>query len=82
MTKSIIEVIHDHDFTYEASLDEFVTYIGRGSHYNEEVRVLIDAVRGTIRIECDKRDETPIFSVEFSANHPIIEAVLDRLAAQ
>lgn len=82
MTKSIIEVIHDYDFTYEASLDEFVTYTGRGTHYNEEVRVLIDAVRGSIRIECDKRDESPIFSVEFSANHPVIEAVLDRLASR
>lgn len=80
MTKSIVEVIHELGFAYEASQDEFVTYTHKGNGYNEQIRVLIDAVRGIILIERDRGEEdVPVFQIAFNENDPLVELVLTRL---
>ena len=77
MTKSIIEVIHELGLTYEATLDEFVTYRGTGFH--ETITVLVDAQSGAITIERDRGEDAPLFSVTFSGSDPVIEKVLSHL---
>lgn len=77
MSKSIIEVIHEFGLSYEATLDEFVTYRATGFH--EVITVLIDAQSGAVTIERDRGEDSPIFSVTFSGNDPVIEKVLAHL---
>lgn len=83
MTKGIVEVIHELGFTYESSLDEFVTYTSAGDSFNETIRIMVDAQRGIILIERDRGEEdVPVFQIMFNDNDPIIEKVLLHLTGK